>query len=69
MLRSEDGLSLSRRLRRTQNAPVVPLTARNDDTDRIVRLEIGADTFCDQTLQPARSQGARRRCGRAPRAA
>ena len=45
MLPGEDGLSICRRLRMRSAVPVIMLTARNDDIDRIVGLELGADDY------------------------
>lgn len=43
MLPGEDGLALCRKLRADSDTPVIMLTARGEETDRIVGLEIGAD--------------------------
>ncbi len=45
MLPREDGLSLCRRVRAAGNLPVIMLTARGSEIDRIVGLEIGADDY------------------------
>lgn len=45
MLPKEDGLSLCRRVRAAGNLPVVMLTARGSEIDRIVGLEMGADDY------------------------
>src|SRR3546814_15821382 len=45
MMPGEDGLSLTRHLRETSNVPVILLTARAEDTERIIGLEIGADDY------------------------
>jgi two-component system, OmpR family, response regulator len=45
MLPGEDGLSICRRLRGSSTTPVIMLTARGTDIDRIVGLEIGADDY------------------------
>lgn len=45
MLPGEDGLSICRRLRSTSTIPIIMLTARSDEVDRIVGLEIGADDY------------------------
>lgn len=45
MLPGEDGLAICRRLRRTSRIPIVMLTAKSDEIDRIVGLEIGADDY------------------------
>lgn len=45
MLPGIDGLEACRRIRAASAVPIVMLTARGDDTDRIVGLEIGADDY------------------------
>ncbi|MFA6311610.1 MAG: response regulator [Sterolibacterium sp.] len=45
MLPGEDGLTLCRKLRVRSDVPVIMLTARGDETDRIVGLEMGADDY------------------------
>ncbi|MGF1651657.1 MAG: response regulator [Hyphomicrobiaceae bacterium] len=45
MLPGEDGLSICRRLRSASGIPVIMLTARSSEVDRIVGLEIGADDY------------------------
>lgn len=45
MLPGEDGFSLCRRLRSVSSIPIIMLTARRADVDRIVGLEIGADDY------------------------
>ncbi|MCE7998253.1 MAG: response regulator [Rhodobiaceae bacterium] len=52
MMPGEDGLSLCRHLRETQNLPVILLTALTDDTDRIVGLELGADDYVTKPFNP-----------------
>ncbi|MCM2257299.1 MAG: response regulator transcription factor [Vicinamibacteria bacterium] len=50
-----DGLSLCsevRRDKRTENLPVVMLTARGDEADRIVGLELGADDYVTKPFSP-----------------
>ena len=44
-LRHEDGLSIARSVRTFSNVPIVMVTARGDDVDRIVGLELGADDY------------------------
>ncbi len=44
-LASEDGMNLARELRETSNVPIVILTGRKDDVDRIMGLELGADDY------------------------
>jgi len=45
MLPKEDGLSLCRRVRASGNLPIIMLTARGSEIDRVVGLEIGADDY------------------------
>jgi DNA-binding response OmpR family regulator len=45
MLPKLDGLEVLRRLRRTSAVPVLMLTARGEETDRVVGLEMGADDY------------------------
>ena len=53
MLPGEDGLSLCRRLRIAGiDVPVIMLTAKGDDVDRIVGLEIGADDYIPKPFNP-----------------
>lgn len=44
-LRNEDGLAIARSLRAIGNVPIIMITARSEDVDRIVGLEIGADDY------------------------
>ncbi|MDR3469948.1 MAG: response regulator [Xanthobacteraceae bacterium] len=52
MLPGEDGLSLCRRLRTTSQLPIIIVTARGDDVDRIVGLEMGADDYLGKPFNP-----------------
>jgi two-component system OmpR family response regulator len=52
MLPGEDGLTLCRELRAHSNLPVIMLTARGEDTDRIVGLEMGADDYLAKPFNP-----------------
>jgi len=53
MLPGEDGLSVCRRLRARQDqTPVIMLTAKGDEVDRIVGLEIGADDYLTKPFNP-----------------
>jgi len=47
-----DGFEALRELRRTSSIPVLMLTARGDDTDRIVGLELGADDYLPKPFNP-----------------
>lgn len=52
MLPGEDGLSLCRDLRARSEIPIIMLTARTDETDRIVGLELGADDYIPKPFNP-----------------
>ena len=47
-----DGLDVTRELRRLGDTPIVILTARGDETDRIVGLELGADDYDVKPFSP-----------------
>lgn len=52
MLPGEDGLSLTRFLRSQTNLPILILSARGEDIDRIVGLEVGADDYLAKPFNP-----------------
>jgi DNA-binding response OmpR family regulator len=52
MLPGEDGLSIARRLRGGTDIPVIILSARGDEVDRIVGLEVGADDYLAKPFSP-----------------
>ena len=52
MLPGEDGLSLARRLRTERDLPIIILSARGEDIDRIIGLEIGADDYLPKPFNP-----------------
>lgn len=52
MLPGEDGLSLCRRLRGASSIPILMLTAKAEEIDRIVGLEIGADDYLAKPFNP-----------------
>ena len=52
MMPGEDGLSLCRHIRATSELPVILLTARTEETDRIVGLELGADDYVTKPFSP-----------------
>lgn len=52
MMPGEDGLSLCRHIRETGDLPVILLTARSEETDRIVGLEMGADDYVLKPFSP-----------------
>jgi two-component system OmpR family response regulator len=52
MLPGEDGLSLCRHIRSSGNLPVILLTARVEELDRILGLEVGADDYVTKPFSP-----------------
>ncbi len=52
MLPEMDGLSVCKELRKTSNVPIIILTARGDDVDRVVGLELGADDYVTKPFNP-----------------
>lgn len=52
MMPGEDGLSLCRHIRESGEIPVILLTARSEETDRIVGLEMGADDYVLKPFSP-----------------
>jgi two-component system phosphate regulon response regulator OmpR len=52
MLPGEDGLSLARKLRVRGNLPIIMLSARGEDVDRIIGLEVGADDYLAKPFNP-----------------
>ena len=51
-LPGRDGLDVARVLRRTSSVPIVMLTARGDEIDRVVGLELGADDYVVKPFSP-----------------
>jgi len=52
MLPGEDGLSIARRLRAKCQIPIIMLSARGEEVDRIVGLEVGADDYLPKPFNP-----------------
>jgi DNA-binding response OmpR family regulator len=52
MLPDLDGLEVCRRIRETSTMPVLMLTARDDDLDKIAGLEVGADDYLTKPFNP-----------------
>src|SRR5215470_2485593 len=71
MLPGEDGLSICRDLRARSQVPIIMLTARSEDVDRIVGLELGADDYVPKPFNPrellGRIAAVLRRTAHAPR--
>ena len=70
MLPKMDGWEVCRRLRAHLQVPIIMLTARSDDVDKIIGLELGADDYLSKPFNPrelvARVRAVLRRTGRAP---
>jgi len=73
MLPGEDGLSLCRRLHKQFNVAIIMVTARGQESDRILGLELGADDYLPKPFSlwelEARIKAVLRRYGRPPSAA
>ncbi len=52
MMPEMDGLTVCKEIRKTSNVPVIILTARSDDVDKIVGLEVGADDYVTKPFNP-----------------
>lgn len=52
MLPGEDGLTICRRIRATSGIPIIILSARSDEIERIVGLEMGADDYVTKPFNP-----------------
>jgi DNA-binding response OmpR family regulator len=52
MLPTIDGFEVCRRLRQDSEVPILMLTARNEDVDKIVGLELGADDYLTKPFNP-----------------
>jgi len=52
MLPGEDGLALCREVRAQSDVPIIMLTARGEEVDRIVGLEMGADDYLSKPFSP-----------------
>ena len=52
MMPGMDGLEVCRRIRQTRQVPVIMLTARGDEADRVVGLELGADDYVPKPFSP-----------------
>ena len=52
MMPGKDGLEVLRDIRGASNVPVIMLTAKGEDTDRIVGLELGADDYMPKPFNP-----------------
>jgi DNA-binding response OmpR family regulator len=64
-----DGIDVCRRLRRTSDVPIIMLTARGDETDRVLGLEIGADDYMPKPFSTRELVARMRAIGRRTRTA
>ena len=66
MLPEIDGLTIAKAVRAKNNTPIIMLTAKDEETDKIVGLEIGADDYVSKPFSPkelvARVKAVLRRC-------
>jgi len=66
MLPKMDGITICRRVRRESDVPIILLTARTQESDQVLGLEIGADDYVTKPFSPlalmARIKAIRRRC-------
>ncbi len=70
MLPGMDGLEVCRAIRAQSNVPIIMLTARSEDVDKLIGLELGADDYVTKPFSPrevvARVRAVLRRSGEAP---
>ena len=52
MLPDIDGIEVCRRIRQTSDVPILMLTARDEDVDKIIGLEVGADDYLTKPFNP-----------------
>jgi DNA-binding response OmpR family regulator len=52
MLPDIDGIEVCRRIRKTSEVPILMLTARDEDVDKIIGLEVGADDYLTKPFNP-----------------
>jgi two-component system, OmpR family, response regulator len=68
-----DGLEVCRRIRRTSNVPIIFLSSKDDELDRVLGLELGADDYLSKPFSPrellARVRAVLRRLRESPAAA
>ena len=48
----EDGLQIARKLREESDVPIIMFTGRNDEVDRVIALELGADDYITKPCSP-----------------
>jgi DNA-binding response OmpR family regulator len=60
MLPDIDGIEVCKRLRQSSDVPILMLTARDEDVDKIIGLEVGADDYLTKPFNPRELVGAPR---------
>ena len=68
MMPEADGFEVCREIRKSSDVPVIMITARGEDFERIMGLDIGADDYIVQAVFPRRGHGAHPRRAPAHRA-
>src|ERR1700674_5151008 len=70
MLPGSDGLTICKEIRKQSQVPIIMLTARDEVTDKVVGLEVGADNYLTKPFNPqeppARAKATLRRAKAAP---
>ncbi len=61
-LPGEDGMQLARSLRERASVPIVLLTGRDEEADRVMGLELGADDYVTKPFSPRERRSLRRAC-------
>ncbi len=69
MMPGQDGLDLLAQVRETSDVPVILLTAKADEGDRVIGLRSGADDYVVEALLDRRAGGASRPCCAGPNTA
>ena len=62
MLPGLPGTEVCRRIRQTSNVPVIMVSAKDDEVDKVVGLELGADDYVTKPYSPASSWPASAPC-------
>ena len=55
MMPKADGLTVCREIRRDMTTPIIMLTAKGEEIDKLLGLELGADDYITKPFSPARS--------------
>lgn len=57
MMPQMDGITAMAKIRESSNVPVIMLTAKSEDTDKVLGLEVGADDYVTKTIQSGGTSG------------